>query len=193
MKNIFAVSAMLLATAIGVSSCAPASGSHDPYTPISISPDGFTSSPKPSDPMMISNASLSLQTFFATLAAESKAINTSKGITDYKQIKADYPATLKSVDGASLNEDETTKLFSEYTDYISVMPNDGYVGISPNSLKISVDGTIKVTGDDLFVVYKEDGKYITHKGVSMSSDQSLNDVFTMSEVDGEWRITGVTL
>jgi len=195
MKKAAALSAALLTIALSVSACAPEDASADQgaMAVITISPeDAGAPTQKPSESLSALDASLSLRNFFTSIDYESDSNNIAPNQLDYVGVEKAYPRALKLIDASKVSTNDTVRLIKEYTAYAKTMPSGGYVGMNPQTFQISADGTVKVKGADLFIVYREGTRYVTHKGVSMTSTDSYSNVFTLSEVDGTWKITGIS-
>jgi hypothetical protein len=193
MKKLPALAGTLLVTALCISGCAPAEENRgDASEPIRLGPDGFPTQSSEATERAASDAALNLQTFFAAVDDEADALSVDIATLDQDQIITSFPRSLRSIDTTEISKDDTDRLIREYADNVETIPNKGYVGIDPKALRPSADGTVAVSGEDLFIVYKEGTEYVTRKGASMTSDDSLNDVFTMAEVDGTWKITQIS-
>lgn len=194
MKKLPALAGTLLVTALCLSACTPVESNESHSTaPITLGPDSLPSQhPEPGD-KDTSEAALNLQLFFTAVDDETDALTVDVESLDREQVKASYSQAMKSIDVNVVSKDDADRLIRDYAKNIDTIPNKGYVGITPKELHASVDGSVTVRGEDLFIVYKEDSKYVTRKGASMTSDETLNDVFTMSKVDGSWKITKIVL
>lgn len=193
MKKMLTLSALLFTVALGTSACAPpvANAAADPIPVITLSPEDTGSLPTQPKDLLNFDASLSMRTFFTSIDYESHANGTEKEITDYKQAAKDFPRTLKMIDSRMVSQDDTLRLLREYVANVKTIPNDGYIGMDPKTFTSTADGKMTVKGSNLYIVYKSGADYVTHKGPSMTSTESMNDVFTLSEVDGKWKITGI--
>jgi hypothetical protein len=192
MKKLPALAVTLLVTAMCSSACAPAEDNGGTSAPISLSPGSF---PAPSSEVAhesASGAALTLQSFFTAVDDETDVLAAGVSLLDHEQITKNFPRSLRSVDASEVNDDDADRLIREYSKNIDTIPNRGYVGIDPKTLQVAEDGTVNVSGEDLFIAYKDGAEYVTHKGASMVSDDSLNDVFTLTKTGGTWKITKIS-
>lgn len=193
MKKLPALAVALLVTALCSSGCAPAEDV-DPRAsaPISLSPDSFLPQSSEEARDSASGAAVVLQSFFTAVDDETDALDVDIATLDHEQIMNNFPRSLRHVDLAGVGKNDTDRLIHEYANSIETIPNYGYVGIDPTTLRSSADRTVTVRGEDLFIVYKDGTEYVTHKGASLTSDDTLNDVFTMTKIDGTWKITKIS-
>lgn len=193
MKKLPALAGTLLVAALCVSGCAPAeeNGGHT-SAPISLGPDSFPSQSSEEADKATSSAALNLQLFFTTLDAETDALAVDIEALDSDDLAMSFPNSFEIVDDASISQSDAGRLILEYANNIETIPNKGFIQIAPKTLEASADGSVEVTGEDMFIIYRDGSKNITKKGASMTSEDSLNDVFTMAEVDGTWKITKIS-
>lgn len=192
MKKLPALAATMLVAALCLSACTPAGDDNVRATaPISLSPGSFPAQGSAASPVVASGAALGLQAFFTAVDDETGALKVDIATLDYEQLKESFPRSMRRIDEDAVGEENVERLIREYSKNITSIPNKGYISIDPKALQASNDGSVVVNGKDLFMVYKEGTKYITHVGASMASTDSLNDVFTMDRSGGSWKITDI--
>lgn len=137
-------------------------------------------------------ASLSLQALFTAINTESVKTEEELESMDYANLKEAYPKTIDSIDESSVGQDSVERLIREYSIYLAEVPEGGTVVIDPSSAKEEQSGEIQISGSDVYLSYPEGEATITHKGLSVDTAETLDDVFTMKQVDGKWKIAGVS-
>jgi hypothetical protein len=138
-----------------------------------------------------SAASVWIQSLFTAIEDDRKSGTNSESMS-YEELKSAFPRAMKVIDAESLGQDKVERLLNDYSQNVATVPEGGHVAIDPKTLSVSDDGTVKIKGADLFVIYKSDSKFVTHKGASMTSDENLDDVFTMTEVGSSWKVTDIS-
>lgn len=193
MKKLPALAGTLLVAALCISGCAPAQENGvNASAPISLGPDSFPAKSSEATDRAASDAALNLQSFFTTVDDETDALTVEVSSLDQDQIMESFPRALRSIDTTEVSRNDAERLIREYSANIGTIPNSGYVGIDSKALRPSLDGTVTVTGEDMFIVYKEGNEHVTHMGASMTSGDSLNDSFTMTKMDGTWKIIHIS-
>jgi hypothetical protein len=191
MKKLSALAVTLVVAALCSSACAPIEENGGSSAPISLSPGSFPVESSGAVNESLSGAALTLQTFFTAVDDETDILPGGISSLDHEQITKNFPRSLRNIDTSEVNGDDADRLIREYSKNIDTIPNRGYVGVDPKTLQLAEDGTVNVSGEDLFIVYKEGTEYVTHKGASMTSADSLDDVFTMTKFDGTWKISKI--
>lgn len=194
MKNLPALAATLLTiTALCLSGCAPAEdNATSSGAPIILGPDTLSPSNSDSATESASGASMYLQSFFNAVYDDMSDISDDLEGMDDKSVIRNFPRAMRNIDQMNVSISDSARLIRESAKNVSTIPNKGYISIDPKTAKTQSDGSVTVSGEDMFIIYREGDKYNTHKGLSMDSEDSLDDVFTMSKVGSSWKISKIT-
>lgn len=184
MKKSVALPLILAAVFLGSSSCAEPSSRYIPTITLEAEPSDVGNKG-------VLGASNTLQTLFTSITKESVKTKEEMDSLDYARLKAAYPETISSVIESSVGQASTERLIREYSVHLSEVPEGGSVVIDPSSAKEDQSGEVQIFGSDVYLSYPSGESIVTHKGLSVKSSETLNDVFTMKQVDGTWKITGV--
>jgi hypothetical protein len=187
MKKALALPLALVAVVLGASSC---SGGQklSPVPEISMTRAPIDSSAAQER----ADVALVFQSVLRAVHDEGHAAGAELDDLDYEELVEKYPRTMKGIEESSVGREATEKFIREYSKYLTEAPRGTHMGVNQKDVSPPQYNTMKITGTDLFLSYWEERKVITHEGVSMHSRDTLNDVFTMTKINGAWKITGIT-
>lgn len=187
MKNPLALPLVLVAVVLGASGCS-GSPEYSPQPEISITNEAINST--------IANqkwdASYALQSVLRAIHEETGSTASVLDDLDYESLTEKYPRAMSGIE-PSVGREATESFIREYSKHLSVAPQGLHVGVKQADLESPVDKSLKITGTDLFMSYWEESRVVTHEGVSVTTRDTLDDVFTMTQVNGTWKITGISL
>lgn len=192
MKKHFALPAIALSLLLGVAGCTLSSSedsSLPPSTPIKLGPEEIPTHNGSGADM---KATLTLQLFLSSLKNEvEKTSNLDIETMSYGEIKQAFPKSNEYIREEAVGTAKAESLMREYLNYTMTVPDGGFISLSHETLDTSKSGSVTVSGADLYVAYREGSVVSMQEGASLYSDASLNDVFVLSQVDGNWFITSV--